>query len=152
MPAFLIRHASAGDRSHWRDDDERRPLDDRGHRTAEALARTLGSEAIIRVLSSPAARCRQTVEPLAEKLGLEVEVTHDLQEGVTGADVLDVVERTGDGVVLCAHGDAIPGAIRRLATRGAVRVADVACQKGSIWVLDMVEGAVVDATYLAPPR
>ena len=38
MTVFLIRHAKAGDRDSWRDDDRLRPLSGRGHLQARVLA------------------------------------------------------------------------------------------------------------------
>jgi broad specificity phosphatase PhoE len=54
------------------------PLTDDGHRQAEALARRLASwsPAITHLYASPLRRARQTAEPIARQLGLQV-LTHD---------------------------------------------------------------------------
>ena len=49
-------------------------LTQRGRARAEALARTLGTEPIDRILSTDTARTRETAAPLAERTGLEVEI------------------------------------------------------------------------------
>jgi broad specificity phosphatase PhoE len=80
MTLLLIRHASAGDRDDWVGDDLPRPLDARGRDQASRLPDLLGDYEIARVLSSPAVRCLQTVEPLARSRGLDIEVREELSE------------------------------------------------------------------------
>jgi phosphohistidine phosphatase SixA len=105
---ILIRHASAGDREHWSGDDRERPLDERGWRQAEELVRSLAGYEIERIVSSPAVRCVQTVEPLARELGIEIEGTGELTEGATREQALTLVDEVrGTGVVLCTHGDVV---------------------------------------------
>ncbi len=100
--SILVRHASAGSRHRWADDDRLRPLDDRGRRQAAEIAVALGGLDLRRVVSSPYLRCIQTVEPLAAELGLEVELDERLAEG-EGRAAEPVFEE--DGVVACTHGD-----------------------------------------------
>jgi phosphohistidine phosphatase SixA len=105
---ILIRHASAGDREHWSGDDRERPLDERGWRQAEELVRSLADYEIERIVSSPAVRCVQTVEPLARELGIEIEGRGELTEGTTREQALTLVDEVrGTGVVLCTHGDVV---------------------------------------------
>lgn len=80
MSVLLIRHASAGDRDEWTGDDRLRPLDERGLRQAEQLVSRLAAYDVERVLSSPALRCVQTVQPLARARGLEIELRDELAE------------------------------------------------------------------------
>ena len=104
----LIRHASAGDREHWSGDDRERPLDERGWRQAEELVRSLAGYEIERIVSSPAARCVQTVEPLARELRIEIEERDELAEGASRDESLAFVEEVrGAGVALCTHGDVV---------------------------------------------
>jgi broad specificity phosphatase PhoE len=108
--SILLRHASAGHRHDWAGDDLHRPLDKKGHRQAEELAAVLGTEDVRRVVSSPYARCVQTVEPLAAALGLEVELDDRLAEGA-GFSAQALLEE--DGVVACTHGDVIHALVGR---------------------------------------
>ncbi|MEO6121376.1 MAG: histidine phosphatase family protein, partial [Acidimicrobiales bacterium] len=121
---LLVRHAVALSRSRWLDDDALRPLGERGRRQAEALVDQLGDFEMRRVLSSPALRCRQTVTPLAEARGLQVEIVDDLDEG-TGLRGVSLVRELGDGgvggggvVVLCSHGDLIPTVVESVGGPG----------------------------------
>ena len=100
--SVLVRHGSAGDRAHWAGDDRLRPLDEKGRRQAEALVEELQRFTVLRVVSSPYARCVETVEPLAAALGLEVELDDRLAEGA-GDAAADLLRE--DGVVACTHGD-----------------------------------------------
>jgi phosphohistidine phosphatase SixA len=69
----LIRHADAGSRAAWVGNDEWRGLTDLGEAQAADAAARLRDLPILRILSSPSMRCRQTVVPLARELSLDVE-------------------------------------------------------------------------------
>lgn len=107
-PLVLIRHGSAGDREAWTGNDRERPLDERGRRQAERLVSALAPYDIERVLSSPALRCVQTVEPLASHLGVEIESRRELMEGASREEALALVdELVGSAAALCTHGDVV---------------------------------------------
>jgi 8-oxo-dGTP diphosphatase len=132
MTLLLIRHASAGDRDDWVGDDLARPLDARGRDQASRLPELLGGYEVVRVLSSPAVRCVQTVEPLARSRGLDIEVREQLsedQQDEAGAQL--VRSLVGEQTALCVHGglsDTISG---------------VSQKKGEVLVLDD-EGKLVE--------
>jgi len=113
MTLLLIRHASAGDRDDWVGDDLLRPLDGRGLSQASRLPELLGDYEIARVLSSPAVRCVQTVEPLARSRGLDIEVREELsEEHQDEAGAMLVRSLVGEQTALCVHGglsDSIAG-------------------------------------------
>lgn len=152
---WLVRHAAAGDRGAWTDDDRIRPLTKKGQRQSDAIADTLAAHDIDAIYSSPYLRCRQTVEPIAARSGLAVEDSDHLAEGAREAETLDWLQTmSGRNVVACSHGDVIPGVIRRLDALGvplysADGVFDV--KKGSIWTLALEGDRVTSATYTPPP-
>jgi broad specificity phosphatase PhoE len=81
--AHFIRHGeSASNAEPGRDlpDDVGDRLTDRGRAQAAEAARHLGDLGIDRLWSSPLRRARETAEPIAAELGLEVEVREDLRE------------------------------------------------------------------------
>ena len=125
MTSVLLRHAAAGDRDHWDGDDFHRPLDARGRRESEALVELLRPFGVVRVISSPYARCFQTVEPLAAALGLPLELDERLGEG-EGRAALDLTQE--DGVVLCTHGDVV----RALVDCGLEKAAAVVLRDGEV--------------------
>jgi 8-oxo-(d)GTP phosphatase len=105
VSVLLIRHARAGDRDDWEGDDLRRPLDERGRQQAERLVELLASYPVARVVSSPADRCVQTVEPLARARGLAVELRDELGEDLqetAGASLVRAM--ASDDVAVSCHG------------------------------------------------
>ena len=150
-PFYLLRHAKAGDRSKWTEDDRLRPLSKSGRRQAEALVRSFNGLRIDRILSSPFARCEQTVRPLALDRELRIEPVEELGEGAPLEGLLQLIaELDEQTVVACAHGDLIPAAIEHLRDLG-VPADDGPTKKASTWVLEREGGAVVRARYLPPP-
>ena len=102
---LLIRHARAGERAQWQGDDKLRPLDARGREQALRLVAALAGLPIERVVSSPALRCVQTVEPLAAARGLVVEPLEELAEDEqerAGAELVRAL--AGEPVAVCGHG------------------------------------------------
>jgi phosphohistidine phosphatase SixA len=126
VTVFLVRHGSAGERSQWEGDDRLRPLDERGRRQAEGLVPLLGDRGIGRVLTSPYVRCRETVEPLADALGLPVEERAELAEGASRETVLALVaELRGHAAVLCTHGDVVEELTGQETKKGSTLVLSV---------------------------
>jgi broad specificity phosphatase PhoE len=76
---YLVRHAHAD----WSPDEDR-PLSAQGRTAARRVAEVLASSPIDGIYSSPARRARETVAPLAERLGLPVLVEPDLHERQLG--------------------------------------------------------------------
>ena len=154
MPALLlVRHGHAGHRRDWDGPDELRPLDRRGRREAARLAEVLPAFAPTAVLSALPTRCRQTVEPLAERLGLPVHPLPELGEEQFSADPqagLAAIERllaprAEPGVtVVCSQGGAIPSVLLSLGVRweGVAGRLFPPAAKGSTWVLGGRPGAL----------
>ena len=83
MIAHFIRHGeSVSNAAPGRDlsDAEGDRLTERGHAQAALAAQHLGNLRIDRLWSSPLRRAQETAAPIAEALGLEVEIHDDLQE------------------------------------------------------------------------
>lgn len=152
-PIYVVRHAKAGRRQLWAGLDADRPLTRRGRRQARRLVERFRGLEISSVVSSPYARCVQTVEPLASSRGLAVQVAAPLAEGAEVADAVAFVRGLGDEpVVLCGHGREIAAVVAMLEMEGAAVAGIRGLAKGSVWVLDREDGRVVSARYLpAPP-
>lgn len=149
---FVVRHAQAGSRSEWTDDDRLRPLDDRGEAQARGIADLLVAHAPTRILSSPALRCVQTVAPLAEKLDLEVIIDPRLFEGAGPDEVRTLVGELGSSpTVCCSHGDVIPMMLQHLVDLGMVPERDLVWQKASVWAIERVDGCWGTGRYVGPP-
>jgi phosphohistidine phosphatase SixA len=101
---LLVRHARAGERDEWDGDDRLRPLDDRGRRQAEELVGLLSGYELDCILSSPALRCVQTLEPLAQARAIAIELREELsEEQQCGAGAALVRDLDGDVAISC-HG------------------------------------------------
>jgi broad specificity phosphatase PhoE len=142
---YVVRHAHAGSRSAWEGDDAERPLSKKGHRQAATIADHLvdvlpapGSKTI-RLVSSPAVRCQQTLGPLARRLGLQILQDVRLAEGRSGYDALELIDelrRHGPRTaVLSSHGDVIPELLGLLKIDGATFHDPFTWPKGSVWTL-----------------
>ena len=74
---YFVRHAH----SPWVPNREAdRPLSDRGRADAARIADRLAERPVDAVLSSPYARARETVEPVADRHGLDVEIEEGFRE------------------------------------------------------------------------
>ncbi len=74
-----------------------------------------------RVLSSPRARCVQTVAPLAAARGITVESVSELDEGAPPALTRRLLaELAGEPCALCSHADVIWGVLAGLVEAGVL--------------------------------
>ena len=151
MTVYVVRHAKAGSRRNWSGDDSQRPLSKPGRRQADAVADLLAGAGITRVVSSPYVRCVQTVEPLAHRAGVPVDVSDALAEGAPVDEAVALLDKLArEDAVLCSHGDVIGDLLMHLADHG-VRFDDFRLEKGSTWVLACTDGRVTSARYVPPP-
>ena len=151
---FLVRHAKAGHRSDANPDDSKRPLTSNGWAQAKALADALiDAGAKGSVHASPFTRCVQTVEPVAERLGVAVTPDRRLAESQPLKPLIELIESSPDGTVLCSHGDMIPDVMQALDRRGIDFTTAPNWKKGSVWALTRNDdGTVVSAAAWPPPE
>ncbi|MEW1957819.1 NUDIX hydrolase [Kineococcus sp. NPDC059986] len=125
-PFVLLRHARAVKRTDWPDGEDgeaSRPLLDRGHAQARDLAPLLGCFDLRALVTSPWARCVQTVLPAAELTGLPVEEEPALTEHAFRTDpaastaVVAGMLEAARPVVVCSHGPVLPHLQEVLAAR-----------------------------------
>jgi 8-oxo-dGTP diphosphatase len=150
---YLVRHAHAGTRGRHEGPDIDRPLSDKGHKQAKAIAIDLRDAAIDRVLSSRAVRCQETVEPLARKRGLDVEVHPALTEGTSAPATTSLLwQLAADGIdaVLSSHGDVIPAALAALHIDGVAVDDPWALPKATYYVLEVDRGVITEARFVDP--
>jgi 8-oxo-dGTP diphosphatase len=148
---YLVRHAKAGTRSEWEGDDRLRPLSSKGRKQAAALAEVLAPLTTGRLVSSPYARCVQTLEPLAERLGSRIDLDERLAEERGFAGAIELLDGLPEGSVVCSHGDVIPETMAALERRGCVIVGEPDWRKATVWVLTRGDGKVLTATVSPPP-
>lgn len=154
MTLFVVRHAHAGQRSRWTGEDHERPLSARGQSQAAQLADVLASADPVRILSAPAVRCAQTVEPLAARTGVPVAVDVRIAEGASSAGIAELEQElrtSGEVVVACSHGDVIPLLLDRLLAHGMRPSRDLVWQKASTWTIERDGDGWGAASYAPPP-
>ena len=150
MPLLVVRHARAGSRRRWDGPDEERPLSGRGRKQAAALVKLISPYEPKRILTSPYARCVQTVEPLAAKLGITIEVAGALAEGAPADAAVELARETsGSTVALCTHGDVVVALLDTLARKDGLELPkDYPSAKGSTGVVLERGGRFLEARYL----
>ena len=153
MTVYLVRHAKAGDRDAWHEDDRLRPLSVRGHLQARMLVELLHDASFDRILSSPYVRCMETVVPIAGNRGMAVEPVEELAEAAPLDGGLALVRKhTISGALMCMHGDVLPMLLDYYATTGVEIPGEREWPKGCLWTLETDNtGEVVRARYTPPP-
>jgi 8-oxo-dGTP pyrophosphatase MutT (NUDIX family)/phosphohistidine phosphatase SixA len=151
---LIVRHGTAGRKSRFAGDDTKRPLDKRGRAQAEALVPQLLAFGASQVYAADRLRCHQTVEPLAEELGVTVHNEPALTEESYAKSpkrarqrILRIAEREGTPVI-CTQGKVIPDLIAWWCERDGVRPDKSRNHKGSTWVLSLSKGRLVAADHI----
>jgi 8-oxo-dGTP diphosphatase len=150
---LLLRHAKAGKRSEYSGDDRLRPLDKAGRRQARDSVAVLAAFNPLRVLAADRVRCEQSVQPLADHLGLRVRSVPPLSDEAYAkdpdaglAEVRELLEQPGT-TLICSQGETIPALLEQLQAPGAPYPA----RKGSVWALSVADRGVVAADYYPQP-
>ena len=138
---LLLRHASAGERLSSPGIDQFRRLDEAGRVVARQLVWALADREITRIVTSPLARCVESVVPLAASRRLVVENRWELEPDVSMDDVLMLLVDLPDTSLVCTHREVFEQLLGW----------DVTCEKGGAWVLERNGAELVPTLYLAPP-
>ena len=69
---LIVRHGTAGSKSRYKGDDRKRPLDKHGRAQAESLVGQLLAFGANELYAADRVRCHQTLEPLAEEIGVTI--------------------------------------------------------------------------------
>jgi phosphohistidine phosphatase SixA len=140
---LLMRHASAGERLESSVEDRTRRLDPSGRADARALPATLAEYPVERIVSSPHARCLQTVVPLARGRGIEIEWREELAPGALRNDTLALLAELPETALVCTHREIFERVYR----------GEITCEKGGTWLVERKgrRRVPVPVAYL-PPR
>ena len=153
MLVLLVRHGHAGTKRNWDGHDRLRPLDAIGLAQSEGLPAMLAPFTPTRILSSPFVRCLQSVAPVADAFGIRLERSSALLPDAGPAAMSLALEAStpSGSVVLCTHGEVIHDLQTLLGLVGAPAFNPAGPrEKGSVWVLERVDGRFVRGTYLSP--
>lgn len=121
---FLLRHAHRDEADYGRDNG----LSEKGLKQAQEVADALQQKlkaSPARLESSPKRRCLETLEPLAQKLGVSFEVSDELEERRSDEDTRALEGRIQSKIqswaeskepvsLFCSHGDWIPIALKQI--------------------------------------
>lgn len=144
---IVLRHALAGDRADWLEDDPTRPLDRHGLAQSYELIDMLAGHRVDRIWTSTYARCQQTIAPLAATRRLPVVDREWLAEDVSIDTVASGLADVPSGTLLCTHGENTLTLGELLAPRQHLGELD----KGAAWVFEHDGGQLVDLTELPAP-
>jgi 8-oxo-dGTP pyrophosphatase MutT (NUDIX family)/broad specificity phosphatase PhoE len=151
---LIVRHGTAGSKSRFSGDDKIRPLDKKGRAQAEALVAQLATFGPTDVYSADRVRCHQTVEPLAEELGVTINNEPTLTEEAYADNpkrgrrrALQIAESHRTPVI-CTQGKVIPDLIAWWCERDGVRPDKSRNRKGSTWVLSLANGRLIAADHI----
>jgi 8-oxo-(d)GTP phosphatase len=156
---LLVRHASAGSSSGWEGDDRLRPLDDLGWAQSDELIRLLSRFEVEVIVSADYVRCVQTVEPLSEAIGIDIQQEPLFSEaGYPGheEDALMSIRKYARSLrttAVCSQGDVIPDLLERLVGEDDFDLpTPVQSKKASVWALFFDGERLFSAEHFPPPR
>ncbi|MEZ4897504.1 MAG: phosphoglycerate mutase family protein [Saprospiraceae bacterium] len=138
---FLVRHAEKG-----QDDPKDPTLTATGEARAQLLARELSQAGIRAIYSTDYQRTRLTAQPLADRLGLEVQI-YDAKRDL--GEFLHEVQSThaGDKVLIVGHSNTIPNMANILSGKESYQQFDDADYNHLLIVTGMLgQGVVTDLT------
>jgi 8-oxo-dGTP diphosphatase len=166
----LVGHMAAGDRRLWTEDQDLRPLSELGRRQAARMAEALSNGPVDGLYSSPALRCRQTLEPLAARFGLPIVTMPELREtdgflpppgwdglppdlapamggayaaGRASSALRQIMTGLPEGrVVACSHGDVVPALIAFLIGANGLTLPPLHAQRGGWYTIRADEANV----------
>jgi 8-oxo-(d)GTP phosphatase len=158
---LLVRHAKAGSRSQWEGEDALRPLSATGRAQAEHLDELLALFGPDRLYTAPPRRCRDTIGPLAARLGVDMGVEPRLGEEGYWANPPAALSRltklaAQPGVtVISGQGGVIPDLVAMLVVGRSIPGVDpdnVPARKASTWALGFGPDGLRSADYYREPK
>lgn len=154
---LIVRHGTAGRKSRYKGDDRKRPLDKQGRAQAESLVGLLLAFGATNVHAADRVRCHQTVEPLAEELGVTIHDEPALTEEAYAdnrkrarARVQEIAAKPGTRVI-CTQGKVIPDLITWWCASAGVTPDKSRNRKGSIWVMSLHGDQLLAADHIGSP-
>jgi len=137
----------AVDRNSWQGASDDRPLTPLGERQSERIAEELTAEPVQAIYSSQALRCRASLAPLSDRLGMPVQVLTEFQD--TADKALGALREMHAAVpegraVLCSYGDVVPALLNYLTSAWGQPNPERDTRKGAVFTLryDGTSGSV----------
>ena len=148
VPFIFVRHAVAMSKADWFDQDELRPLNQRGRERATELEVLLSSYPTATAFSSTSARCLETLLPFCAAEGIPVTGLPEFTLGTAkpGQAMVRIDQLIADAkpVIVCGHGENIDELIEYFChTMGATPPDAEPLAKGAFWVFHTADGRIV---------
>ena len=154
---IVLRHANAVARRNWDGPDHERPLTPRGRVQAEALPGLLAAYGVTRLISSPSARCTQTLTPYAHGLlgraPIELDPAFDEVDVEEAGPALlallgrpaagDAGQHGGRGIVVSTHRPTLTPLLTALREHADIELPGGKLAKAGMHVLHVAAGRVV---------
>ncbi len=119
----LVRSGRGVRPAEWDGPDLLRPLSGLGVRQARGVADELALEAVGELWSSPALRCRQTLAPLAHRLGKPIHSDEVLGREDRTEEAVELLRGVrGPSIVCCTHGAMVQALAAGLAKTPGIEV------------------------------
>ncbi|MGC0272016.1 NUDIX hydrolase [Pseudactinotalea sp. Z1739] len=147
---LIARHGRAKKRSAWQKGEDTRPLTRPGHAQARALVPLLAAYGAEEIITSPWARCHDTVVPYSQASGIELFMAPQITEHAAKEDprsvrelVAELLGRRDAPVLICTHRPVMPAildAVERKSPHRVLRVlpeADPYLRTGEVLVLHL---------------
>ena len=130
---IALRHGKAIPPLSWPGDDASRPLTSRGQEQASAVVSILSAYGPQALVTSPAVRCRETIAPYAQSIGVTPEAEAAVSQLAydNGEPMDEVVHRLLDAresVVVCTHSPVVPELVATIATLTGTRLGQLSRQ------------------------
>lgn len=132
----LLRHAHAVAKKNWGGLDTDRPLSVLGRQQAANLVAALGGLELRTLFSSPTARCRDTLVPLAAARGLPIREHPLLAPDASVDELRSLLGGSDSGTLWCTHGEILTGLADGTHCDTARRLPIGNTAKGGAWILD----------------
>jgi len=162
----------------WRGEQNLRPLSDLGESQAKRFSEVVAAAPIDALVSSPAQRCQQTLQPLADAIGTSIRTLTDLREtggfappsgwagymlpsdgpvgGAYAAGRLthaleEIRGALPEGrIVLCTHGDIVPAYIAFVTGAHGLDLPPLPAQRGYWYTLEIESDGSMAARLNGP--
>lgn len=130
---IALRHGKAIPPLSWPGDDASRPLTSRGQEQAAAVVSILDAYGARTLMTSPAVRCRETIAPYAQSIGVTPEPEASVSQlAYDNGESLDTVAHrlvdVGESVVVCTHSPVVPELVSALAKLTGTRLGQLSRQ------------------------
>ena len=161
VPIVLLRHGTAEQRAPDFPDDKVRPLAAVGHWQSEILSTVLPCFGALRILTSPAVRCVDTVRPFARKQQTIIEIQPTLSEESHAADPgaaaawLRAQIAESKPALICSHREVLDSMLASVLDEAAEQQAVPRSMNGRAWSkrrVDRLLGADRSGGRLKPGR